>query len=311
MYHVIFNPGSRSGVGNRVWERLRGGFLAENVSFKEYRTCYRGHAGKIAASITAPGVWKEDDILVIIGGDGTVNEVISGIRQLSKVTVGYVPSGSGNDFARGLQIPSDPEKALRILEQRHCVEIDIGRVNTGGKIRRFAISSGIGFDAAVCHEVQRSGTKKFLNFLRLGTLTYMITALRQLFSFREFQLEFACEDRQKICFDRVLFAAAMNMKFEGGGVRFCPDADCADGKMDWIVVEGMPGWKRLMIFPMAIFGRHTGFREVHIRKVQAVLLKTDRKVPVHMDGETCGMQNRMSITAETEKLQILTEELKL
>ena len=184
-------------------------------------------------------------------------------------------------------------------------------MNTGGKIRRFAISSGIGFDAAVCHEVQRSGTKKFMNFLRLGKLTYMLTALRQLFSFREFRLEFACEDRQKICFDRVLFAAAMNMKYEGGGVRFCPDADCADGMMDWIVVEGMPGWKRLMIFPLAVLGKHTGFREVHIRKVQTVLLKTDRKVPVHMDGESGGMQSRMSITTETEKLQILTEELKL
>lgn len=311
MYHVIFNPGSRSGGGSRIWEKIRSRFLADNISFKEYRTCYRGHAGKIASSITAPGVWKEEDVLVIIGGDGTVNEVVSGIRQLSKVKVGYIPSGSGNDFARGIQIPSDPEKAVRILEEGHCTGIDIGRINAGGRMRRFAISSGIGFDAAICHEVQHSRAKKVLNFLHMGKMIYILTALHLLFSFREFRLEFACEDRQKVCFDRVLFAAAMNMKCEGGGVRFCPEADCTDGKMDWIVVEGMPWWKRLLIFPLAVLGKHTGFREVHIRKVRTVLLKADRKLPIHMDGESGGMQNRMSITTETEKLQILTEELRV
>lgn len=183
MYHVIFNPGSRSGAGNRIWLKLRSRLLAENVNFREYRTCYRGHARKITSSITAPGVWKEEDVLIVIGGDGTVNEVVSGIRQLSKVTLGYIPSGSGNDFARGLQIPADVEKAVEILRKGYCTFIDVGRVNVGGKVRRFVISSGIGFDASICHEALSSRIKNVLNRMHLGKLTYMVIALRQLFSF--------------------------------------------------------------------------------------------------------------------------------
>lgn len=311
MYHVIYNPASRSGTGNRIWQRIRSRFLAENISFKEYRTCYRGHAWKITASITAPGVWKEEDILVVIGGDGTVNEVVSGIRQLSKVTMGYIPSGSGNDFARGLQIPSDVEQAVELLERGRRRAVNIGRVNAGGHVRRFAISSGIGFDASICHEALHSPMKKMLNVLRMGKITYVVIALRQLFSFREFRLEFVCEDRQKVCFEHVLFAAAMNMKCEGGGVRFCPEADCEDDLLDWIVVEGMPVWKRLLLFPLAVAGKHRRFREVHIRRVSTVFLNADRKLPVHLDGESGGRQSRMSITTETEKLQILTGEREL
>ena len=306
MYHVIFNPGSRSGAGNRIWLKLRSRLLAENVNFREYRTCYRGHARKITSSITAPGVWKEEDVLIVIGGDGTVNEVVSGIRQLSKVTLGYIPSGSGNDFARGLQIPADVEKAVEILRKGYCTFIDVGRVNVGGKVRRFVISSGIGFDASICHEALSSRIKNVLNRMHLGKLTYMVVALRQLFFFRDFRMEFVTEDRRKVTCDKVLFAAAMNMKCEGGGVKFCPGADCTDGVMDWIVVEGLAKWKRLAVFPLAVLGKHTGFHEVHIRKVKTATLKTDRKLPVHLDGESGGMQDYLTVTVEPEKLRVLT-----
>lgn len=306
MYHVIVNPGSRSGAGNRIWQGLRSRFLAENVSFKEYRTCYRGHAGRIASSITAPGVWKEDDILVVIGGDGTVNEVVTGIRQLQKVILGYIPSGSGNDFARGLGIPSDAEQAAELLKTGKTTAIDVGRVNISGRIRRFVISSGIGFDASICQEALSSRIKNVLNLLHLGKLTYIAIALRQLFTFREFQMEFILEDKRKITFRRVLFATAMNMKCEGGGVRFCPGAVCTDGKMDWILVEGLSCWKRLALFPLAVLGKHTGFHQVHIWKARTAVLKTDRKLPVHLDGESGRMQNRLTVTVEPEQLRVLT-----
>ncbi|MFQ7287792.1 MAG: diacylglycerol/lipid kinase family protein [Lacrimispora saccharolytica] len=304
MYHVIFNPGSRSGAGNRIWLKLRSRLLAENVNFREYRTCYRGHARKITSSITAPGVWKEEDVLIVIGGDGTVNEVVSGIRQLSKVTAGL--------HSRRFRQSILPEG----FRFRRCGKwksagigarsIDVGRVNVGGKVRRFVISSGIGFDASICHEALSSRIKNVLNRMHLGKLTYMVIALRQLFFFRDFRMEFVTEDRRKVTCDKVLFAAAMNMKCEGGGVKFCPGADCTDGVMDWIVVEGLAKWKRLAVFPLAVLGKHTGFHEVHIRKVKTATLKTDRKLPVHLDGESGGMQDYLTVTVEPEKLRVLT-----
>ena len=97
MYHVIFNPGSRSGAGNRIWLKLRSRLLAENVNFREYRTCYRGHARKITSSITAPGVWKEEDVLIVIGGDGS----FMGARALANQGIPCVgiPGTIDNDIA--------------------------------------------------------------------------------------------------------------------------------------------------------------------------------------------------------------------
>lgn len=79
-----------------------------------------------------------------------------------------------------------------------------------------------------------------------------------------------------------------------------------DGVMDWIVVEGLAKWKRLAVFPLAVLGKHTGFHEVHIRKVKTATLKTDRKLPVHLDGESGGMQDYLTVTVEPEKLRVLT-----
>ena len=109
MYYFIVNPGSRSGRGKAVWQIVEGILEREKVEYRVFFTAYRYHATKLAREITSQ---KEKLTLVTVGGDGTVNEVVDGIQDFSRVTFGYIPTGSSNDFARSLRLPSAPEAAL-------------------------------------------------------------------------------------------------------------------------------------------------------------------------------------------------------
>ena len=102
--------------------------------------------------------------VIIAGGDGTLNEVFNGIRDYSKVTLGYIPSGSGGDFARDLGISLDPKEALNsILSPKEYKLMDVGNLTNAECNKRFCVSAGIGFDAAVCHEALHSKLKIILN----------------------------------------------------------------------------------------------------------------------------------------------------
>lgn len=105
MYHIIVNKKSRSGRGEKLWPVIEGELERRRTEFRVYPTKYHGSARETAARLTAKGVWNPDDVLLAIGGDGTANEAVDGITSLSDVKFGYIPTGSGNDFARGAEFP--------------------------------------------------------------------------------------------------------------------------------------------------------------------------------------------------------------
>ena len=106
-YDFIINPKARSGMGAMVWNMLEPELKKRRIVHRVYMTERRRHAEKIAAQITAD---DNEHTIVVLGGDGTVNEVVNGIRDQGKVILGYIPIGSSNDFARGLGITNDAKK---------------------------------------------------------------------------------------------------------------------------------------------------------------------------------------------------------
>ena len=166
MYHFIVNPNSRSGLGLKIWHEVESILKEQIIKYDVYFTKYQRHATKIAHNLTAD---NREHTLVVLGGDGTIGEVLTGICYPEKITLGYIPIGSGNDFARGLGIPKDTEKALNIiLHSRKRRKIDIGVLRYGDKMRRFGVSAGFGYDAAICHEICVSKVKKFFNEKRFS-----------------------------------------------------------------------------------------------------------------------------------------------
>ena len=305
MYHIIVNKKSRSGRGEKLWPVIEGELERRRTEFRVYPTKYHGSARETAARLTAKGVWNPDDVLLAIGGDGTANEAVDGITSLSDVKFGYIPTGSGNDFARGAGIPSDPLQALEAVLKGEEKEINIGTALLGSQKRRFLVSTGIGFDAGICHEALASKIKNTLNRLHLGKLTYVMIALRQLFYLEPFTLDAALEDGEHRSFENVLFAVAMNFPYEGGGFCFCPKADDQDGLLDLCVVNNVPRWKFPIIIPFALKGKHGGFKGVDQYRASRIEIRTSTPCWVQTDGEIPGKLDRIELTVEKQKLRFI------
>ena len=110
-YIFIVNPKSRTGQGELLWSQLEPELKKRRVSYEVRMTGRKKDAERIATEITAD---EEEHTMIVLGGDGSLNEVINGIKNPSKVTLGYIPTGSSNDFARGMGIPKDAKKALEL-----------------------------------------------------------------------------------------------------------------------------------------------------------------------------------------------------
>ena len=304
-YAFIVNPKARSGRGAMVWDMLEPELKERRTDYRLFLTEYRGHAREIAAQITGDG---REHCIVILGGDGTVNEVVDGIRFPDKVTLGYIPIGSSNDFARGLALEKDPVKALgRILEPEKTIDMDVGVLTRNGRTRRFAVSAGIGFDAAVCHEVCVSRWKAILNRIGLGKLSYAAVALDRLIKDRPVRAVVTLGGGEKKVFEKTYFAAFMNLPCEGGGFRFCPGASPADGMLDVMIVSGITKRKILCLLPTAFSGKHVGFRGVTIVRCREIEVETDRALPIHTDGEPCFLRRRVKAEILPEKLRVIVK----
>ena len=165
MYHFICNPASRSGLGIKVWNTVED-YLKENgVEYDVSFSRKQGHVAELIGEVIDKNHTGDGPInVVILGGDGTLDEALQGIKDFSKVNIGYIPTGSGNDFARSLAYSTDPvENMKNILAADKPLLYDLGKLeylSTGDKrsqiggsevaaVRYFDVSCGIGVDAAI------------------------------------------------------------------------------------------------------------------------------------------------------------------
>ena len=309
MYHVIVNPASRSGKGLKLWkENVEPALHKEGVEYRSYFSREAGDVSKLAKEITeASGQADEKVTLIILGGDGTVNEALQGITDPSKVIIGYIPTGSSNDLARDLKIPKDTNQALdRILHTGTVHTMDMGTVYyPDGETRRFAVSCGIGFDAAVCEEAMHSKIKAFCNKIGLGKLTYLGIALKQLITARKVSCDILLDDNSPIHLNRLLLSACMNHCFQGGGFKFCPDANDNDGILNLCVVGDVPKPVVLCALPFAFKGKHYIFKGVTPYRASKVRICTSSPLWIHTDGEVSRQVQQFTAQCQRSALNII------
>lgn len=301
MYHIIINPVSRSGRGMQIWKSLLPILENKGISYQAYFTKKCGHATFITDKIFTTDSFVQGLQFIVLGGDGTLNEVLQGIHDYEHTTIGYIPTGSSNDFARDLGIASNPSIALlNIIHKRAVTTLNLGLLtyldgkdailntsvrNTGLERRLFSVSSGIGFDAAVCKKALNSNLKNGLNHIGLGKLTYLGIALTKLLTLKPISCDIYLDEQAPIHYDRLLFATAMIHKYEGGGFMFCPQADATDHLLDLCVVHHISLGRALRILPSAFRGKHTNYPEVDIHQARTIRLCSDTPLFVHTDGE--------------------------
>lgn len=306
MYYFIVNKTSGSGKSVKVWKEVEQELKNRKIHYRAYETNHKGHAGKLADRICK----KEEEriYLIVVGGDGTVNEVLNGMHHFDKIVFGYIPTGSGNDFARGMKIQGKPkENLIRILEVKQIVPTDIGEVWWKGcrKKRLFAISSGVGIDADVCKQALQSRLKKVLNKIGLGSLTYLCLAVKSLFTMPTTTASVTFDDTTVRHFEKMIFIAGMNQPYEGGGIPMAPNASAADGKLSVCCVWGIPRYKAFFLLPFLMFGKQEkikGFEVIECRKFDVHIAQ---KMVLHADGEYCSEVQDMKFACLPEKLKII------
>lgn len=302
MYTFIVNPHARTGLGLKIWQRIEILLKEWRIPYHVCLTRYPDHATEYVRELTAG---NEPATLVVLGGDGTINEVVNGIRDFSRVTLGYIPIGSSNDFARSMKLSKDPEKMLKqILSPTEYAYLNIGRLVSGDSVRRFVVSSGIGFDADVCFHNTSTRFKKWMNRLRLGKLSYTGIALFLLLALKPGSMVVTLDGRD-IHFKKTFFVTAMNQPYEGGGFRFCPAAVPDDGLLDIIVIADISKFKALLLLPTAYAGWHTRFKGVQTFTCRKASVISEARLPIHTDGEAAVTASRACFSLEPEKLRFI------
>lgn len=313
MYFFLVNPASRSGQGLKDWERIKAVLEEKRIPFEVRFSAGAGDMARFAQELTEARDGQTH--LVVLGGDGAVNEALQGIRNPDLIRFSNIPTGSGNDLARDVGISRNPVRALRhLLQSPERIPMDVGVLHYNSAFlpegkgfrkitapdRLFLVSSGIGFDAAVCQQAMVSPVKNILNRLKLGSLTYLGIALRQLIRSQNTRAGMLLQEEdgtvRKLPAGRMMFTAFMSHCYEGGGFWFCPRSDPSDGMLDLCAVGDVPVWKVLLVLPTAFFGRHYHYKGVERYKARKIRLRASRPLWVHTDGEVSAMSDDITVS---------------
>lgn len=307
MYHFIVNVHGGSGKAFLKWNKIRALLNEKHVEFKVRVPQGVGDASRIAREISE--LPDEDIKIVVVGGDGTINEVLNGITDFSRVKLGLIPTGSGNDFTRGLKLPRhNPKKALDIvLNSKGDKKIDLGRstVFSTGDSRIFGISSGFGLDAIVGTGINEAKIKKILNWLHLGKLSYAVLTIQTLFTMKTYEVSLSFDGEEPMKFNKLIFLAAMNFKAEGGGVPMSPKARGDDGELSVCMAAGVPKILTFFKFPLLCMGLHGKSKGFYLRNCKTLELRSNEKSILHTDGELVGNVDSVKFEILPGKLAVL------
>lgn len=307
MYYFIVNPKSSSGKGILYWHIVKRELESRKIAYAAYITRYEGHAISLARQICR----SNDGIknIIVLGGDGTVNEVINGIDDFSQVLLGYIPAGSSNDLAKSLNISKDPVMALgNILKPARFKYLDLGEITYKhaelGR-RKFACSSGIGYDADVCARVQKSPWKIRLNRIRAGKFVYLAIAIKQLLAAERCNATVILDGIRKESYKKVLLISSMIHKYEGGGLAMAPHADPCDGKLSITLVHGMSRLRSLILLPTLLTGKHINFRGVEALKCSQIEIRMDNSSCIHTDGEVPASDTHIIVKCFPSRIRMI------
>lgn len=307
MYYFIVNPNSRCGRGRNIWKKLETTLKTCGAEYQAFLTEKPGDARVFARELTEG--CRESSIIIAVGGDGTVNEILDGLSFCGSVTLGYIPAGSGNDLARSLKLPKSPVRCLKkILHPKYYKLMDYGVLSYGDSEishRRFMVSAGIGMDAAVCHNILYSKSKGLLHKLRIGKMIYLLIGVKQLILAKPSKGYILLNGVQKVEFNHAYFISAHIHPYEGGGFKFAPDASFEDGQLSICVMNNRKKRKLVPVLLDSLMGRKSFNKGTRFYTCEEAVIHMDRPMAVHVDGESCFCQNDVQIRCIGKKLRMI------
>jgi diacylglycerol kinase (ATP) len=298
----IINVKAKNGKSLTIWRKLNKLLEKQSIPYRSFFTHYPGHAEVLAKQIAEMHGEKALGIIAV-GGDGTIHEVVNGLSGFPSIKIGYIPAGSGNDFARGFGLPRKSKEALMfILSNFHkdVSSIELGQCYFPVKQSRrtFVNSIGAGFDAEISKYTNESNLKKWF-----GKFSYVIALLRKSFEFKPVKLELSV-DEIEYKLDNVWFVTVSNHPYYGGGMKISPQAKLNDGQLNITVVHNLSPFKLVALFGSVFFGKHVYLKEVLCLSGKSIKIHTESPIPVHTDGEVIG-ETPVHIHIRQEKVQFI------
>ncbi|MFQ5652376.1 MAG: diacylglycerol/lipid kinase family protein [bacterium] len=284
---VIANPisGNRRNR-ERVVDSVCRFFSASGASCRLHYTSRRGEATEFSRL----AVQRRQDLVVVLGGDGTINEVATGLVQ-SDVTLAIIPTGSGNGFARTLGIPQDSEGALQLISEGHIAAIDVGKMNG----RFFFVVAGVGFDAVV--------GKSFDDYHRRGPLSYFYLSAKAFSSYTP--------ERIKVIFGgksveiQPFVLAIANGQQYGNNAMIAPQAKLNDGLLNVCIIHRLSLAQVFTQLPKLFLGTIQSFAEAEFDTADSILIQREQAGVVNIDGEAVMEGARLELSVLPRSLKVI------
>ncbi len=263
---LLVNPASAGGKTLKLLPAVEAALDARRAVFRVQRTKGLEHGAEQAQLAVEAG-----EVPVVLSGDGLVG-AIGGALAGSETPLGILPGGRGNDLARVLGIPNDPDRAVATLFAGHSRRIDVGEAN--GK--RFLGIVSVGFDSE-CN--RRANEVKLIR----SNLVYVYSLFRTLVGWKPARFTIRV-DEERIRLSGYSVSVANNSTF-GGGMRIAPDADLEDGLFDIVAIGAVGKLRFLANLPKVFKGTHIEGDDVRVFRAPHLELSASRPFPVYADGE--------------------------
>ncbi len=305
MYYFLISDHGGGGRAVRLFPKIEKILKERELQYTYWKSSSNHRAVEIVQEVCNSG--DSDARFIVMGGDGTVNAVLNGIPDFTKLKLGLIPTGSGNDFARGLGITKNYKKALaKILASDGDHKIDLGQVTKADGSRHiFGISCGFGMDAIIGRKADEASYKKFFNRLRMGKMIYVVAALDTLAHLKCTDARIRIDGGETRYLKKVFYLAFMNCRTEGGGIPMAPAATNADGKLSLGMGVGIKRWQGFLFFPFILLGLQNKLKAFSEITCNTIEVSSDEPQICHYDGEALGENSSLKVEVLPQRLTVL------
>lgn len=293
--HLLVNETAGNGNAKKASLDLQRVLHKFNVPFTKQKSHFPKELTILAENYA--NSFNSDTTLIVVGGDGSFNEVLNGIKKSAypDLPLVYLPAGTGNDFARGASLTNEPKKLVQsLLNHPTQIQVDCGYYssNISGSPQDYFVNNfGIGFDAFIVHQSNHERLKKSLNRVNLGNLIYGLNVVQALARQDTFQVTIKT-NKKEVHFNDAYFVTTTNHPYFGGGFAILPNANVHSHILDTVIVEKPSLGKFIRMFSKLLKdGSHVNAPEFHYVEAEEILVKTNTSEFAQIDGEDIDKQN--------------------
>jgi diacylglycerol kinase (ATP) len=275
----LVNPASANGATAKRWPMLRARAAELGLEGDELLSARPGHLIDLARGVAGDG-----RLLVVVGGDGTLNEVANGVVG-TDAEIAVIPNGTGQDFGRTHGIPTKFDDAVRVALTGEVGALDVGRATFRGldgneATRIFANVGSVGMSGAVARRA--NGMSKALG----GRATFYYALVREFARWKNTEVTVDCDgvERRGPMHDVIV----ANGRWHGGGMKLAPDADACDGLFDVVLIGDVTKLDFVTTSPKLYSGGHVGHPRVDVLRGAVLTVDGASPLPLELDGEVAG-----------------------